>query len=330
MKPLNIFYSEPNPDRWFPYDRFLRKLIRRIVRGKRRIGGQEMVASNLIQGLDKLKIPYRFNDYAYIKKHPNETIGIIGKSNVLFDGTWKNPILFGASVFAHPLDCPNLFEKYPNVKKILVPGEWMKKMFEPYYENKVIAWPVGIDTEKWHVGIKEKDQPIDFLIYYKIRWDHDKYDKILIKPLLDVLKKNKLEIQIIKYGFYEHNDLIKLLGKSKAVIFLCEHETQGLAYQQILATGTPILAWNKGGYWVDPTYYPQQIKFQTVSSVPYWDERCGEQFVNELDFEKKLHIFLKKTKKNIYDPRNYILDNLTLEKSAQAYLEIYNSINHTS
>ena len=68
--------------------------------------------------------------------------------HVLFDRKWMNPILFGAGVYSHPIDCPELFIKYPNIKKILVPGQWMKKMFEPYYGNSVVSWPVGIDTEK--------------------------------------------------------------------------------------------------------------------------------------------------------------------------------------
>jgi hypothetical protein len=112
---------------------------------------------------------------------------------------------------------------------------------------------------------------------------------------------------------------------SKAVIFLCEHETQGQAYQQILSTDTPILAWDRGGYWRDPAYYPE-IKFEPVSSVPYWSAKCGEQFKNVLDFENKLQLFLHNSQAGLYAPRSYILKNLTLEQSALGYLSIVNSI----
>ena len=70
VRPLNIFYEEPDPDRWFKYDHYLRKIIRRILRGKQRPGGVMMIAINLMKGLDKIGIPYRFNDYNHIKKHP--------------------------------------------------------------------------------------------------------------------------------------------------------------------------------------------------------------------------------------------------------------------
>src|SRR6202012_2736107 len=105
---------------------------------------------------------------------PDEVACIIGKPQVLFDRKWENPVLFGAGIYSHAVECPDLFTKYPNVKKILVPGEWMRKMFEPYYHDNVLAWPVGIDTDRWSPGIKEEPK-YDFLIYDKVRWEHDKY-----------------------------------------------------------------------------------------------------------------------------------------------------------
>ncbi|MEQ1895767.1 MAG: hypothetical protein ABL971_00105 [Vicinamibacterales bacterium] len=64
------------------------------------------------------------------------------------------------------------------------------------------------------------------------------------------------------------------------MIFLCEHETQGIAYQQALSSGVPLLAWDRSGNWKDPSYYPEQVRFEPVSSVPYWDERCGMKFAD--------------------------------------------------
>jgi hypothetical protein len=320
-KPLNIFYGEPDPDRWVKFDRYPRRLIRRLVHGKTRPGGVAMVAINLMKGLDKLGIRYRLNDYRYIRQHPEETACIIGKTHVLFDHEWVNPVVFGAGIYSHPIDCPDLLIKYPNVKRVLVPGEWMRQMFEPYYSDKVTAWPTGIDTDEWQPT--GDDKSIDFLIYDKVRWEHDRYDNELISPIIKLLDDNKLSHIYIQYGNYAPAELKDKVSKCKAVIFLCEHETQGLAYQQILSTNTPILAWDRGGYWQDPHYYPERVKFEPVSSVPYWDERCGMKFTGADDFEKKLPIFLQEV--NTYQPREYILENLTLEKCAQQYLDIVQS-----
>lgn len=322
MKPLNLFYEEPNPDRWIKFDRYLRNLIRRIIRGKRRPGGVMMVAINLMAGLDKLGIPYRFNDYRHINKHPDEIACIIGKPHLLFEKKWVNPVIFGAGVFSHPSEYPNLLKTHQNIKRILVPGQWMAEMFEPSYGNKVQAWPTGLDTDKWRPIPNAKT--FDFLIYNKILWDQETNEKELLAPIIAILAKQKLTHQTIQYGRYTHPDLQEKLSQSKAVIFLCEHETQGLAYQQILATDTPVLAWEKGGYWQDPYYYPHKVKYQPVSSVPYWDQRCGLKFTSAADFEKQLMQFILLRQQ--FEPRKYIMENLTLELCAQKYLDIYQQV----
>jgi len=282
-----------------------------------------MVAINLMKGLEKLGIPYRFNDYAYIKKHPEEIACIIGMPFLLFTKKWNNPVILGAAIYSHAIECPDLLTRYPNVRRVLVPGEWMRKMFEPFYADKVLAWPVGIDTGKWLPGIKEASE-IDFLIYDKIRWQRNRYQEELIDPICEILSKHNLSYRFIRYGAYTHDDLLAVLKKAKNAIFLCEHETQGLAYQQILATGTPILAWERGGYWQDPYYFPHKVKFEPVSSVPYWDERCGLKFSGIEDFGIRLTKFL--AKRDDFNPAAYIQENLTLEKGAEKYLDIYTQV----
>lgn len=324
-KKLNLFYEEPNADRWFKNDHYIRSIIRRIVRGKSKIGGQMMVALELMKGLDKLGIPYRFNDYDYARKHPNELIGLIGKPHLLKEKKFKNPILFGAAVFSHPLDAPTLLQDYPNIKKILVPGNWMKEMFTPYYGSIVEAWPVGINTYKWNESIKKTTQ-FDFLIYDKIRWNYDIYEQEIILPIQQKLSAMGLTYTTIVYGKYKPEELLEKVAISKAAIFLCEHETQGLAYQQILATNTPIMAFDQQDYWLDPQYYPDTIKYGPVSSAPYWDERCGLKFNNFVDFSHKISDFMDKLEHKQFNPEKYISENLTLEKCAQNYYNIYNQV----
>ncbi|AMR31817.1 hypothetical protein A0256_10490 [Mucilaginibacter sp. PAMC 26640] len=322
-KPLNIFYSEPDPDRWIRYDRYPRRLIRRLIRGKQKPGGVMMVALNLMEGLKKINVPFRYNDYAHIQKHPEEIACIIGKPHLLTEKIWPNPIIFGAGIFSHPIDDQNLLALHPTIKKILVPGNWMADMFKPFYGDKVVAWPVGIDTKQW-LPLNSLPKEFDFLLYDKVRWEHDQYQGDLINPIIKILDKLNLTYQFIRYGNYTHNELTAKLKTSKAVIFLCEHETQGQAYQQILATNTPVLAWDRGGYWQDPAYYPHRVKYGPVSSVPYWDERCGIKFENARDFETQLQVFQSKLAE--FKPRNYVLENLTMEHCAELYLRIYKSV----
>lgn len=327
MKPLNLFYEEPKPDRWFKYDHYPRKVLRRILRGKDKPGGVMMIALQLMKGLDRINVPYRFNDFAYIKKHPEEIACIIGKPQILDKFKWKNPIIYGAGIFSHPTDDLFFLTKYPTIKKILVPGPWMKQVFDPFYGAEMVDfWPAGIDTEQWNEKVKETNLTTDFLIYDKIRWQHDDFEKFLINPIINILKSKGLTYEFIKYGGYNHQELITKLARTKGVIFLCEHETQGQAYQQVLSTDTPILAWDKAGFWQDPDYYPHKVKYEPVTSVPYWDDRCGIKFKMIEDFESLLEEFIVKNNSGTFLPRAYILENLSLEVSTKKYLNLYNSI----
>lgn len=278
---------------------------------------------NLRAGLDLLHVQYRVNDYRYIKKHPKEIACIIGKPHVLDRIEWKNPIIFGAAVYSHPSDDPDLLNRLP-IRKILVPGEWMRKMCEPAWLDKVITWPVGIDTEKWLPTNTNKK--IDILLYDKVRWERGYYEKELIEPIKRTLKAHGLHVTVIRYGYYKEKDYHTLLRDSKAMIFLCEHETQGIAYQQALSCGVPILAWDRGGFWQDPQYYPLRVKYEPVSSVPYWDDRCGTKFKDLSEFPRMLEKFLNRLHGGQFAPRDYILENLTLEKCARQYVEVVEKV----
>jgi len=281
-----------------------------------------LVFLNLCKGLDRLGAKYRVNDYGYINKHSDELACIIGKPFVLDKIKWKNPILLGASVYSHPVDDLNLLMRF-DVRKILVPGPWMEEMCKPYWGDTVSCWPVGIDTYQWK-PCADDNKNIDILLYDKVRWNHDYYQNQLLEPIRQRLIDNKINFQEIRYGHYQENDFRELLKRCKAMVFLCEHETQGIAYQQALSAGVPILAWDRGGPWQDPAYYPDKVVFGPVTAVPYWDERCGDKFTDAADFEYKLDSFISAVNAGVYKPRDYILENLTLEKCAARYLDFVN------
>jgi glycosyltransferase involved in cell wall biosynthesis len=190
-------------------------------------------------------------------------------------------------------------------------------MWEPHLGPKVAAWPVGIDTDLWVPSGASKR--FDFILYDKVRWHHDAFARSLLQPISDLLATRGLTYQVIRYGNYVEEDFRRSLAFCRAMIFLCEHETQGLAYQQALSAGVPVLAWDRGGYWRDPTFYPHKVKFGPVSSVPYWDQRCGAKFTDTAEFPRRLDEFLARRQE--FDPRAYILENLTLETCAQRYLD---------
>jgi glycosyltransferase involved in cell wall biosynthesis len=319
------------PDRWVPYDRYPRRLVRELLYAtrlrRRRPSGQQMVYQNLKSGLDRAGIPYRDNDFRYIRQHPDELMCIVGKPYLLFEYDWPNPILFGASIFEHPLVHPDFWTRYPNVQKMLVPGPWMKEMFAEHYpEENLAAWPVGIDVEEWRPKRPQDEKPDRVLLYDKVQWAHDRYEHVIINPIREHLREQGIEIETLRYGHYFPEDLKGALERCRAVVFLCEHETQGIAYQQMLASGVPIFAWDRGGYWQDPNFFPDRVRYGPVSSVPYWDERCGLKFETADEFSNRFKTFWARLQSDEFTPRDYILENLTLKKGAQHYASIAEEI----
>ena len=57
-----------------------------------------------------------------------------------------------------------------------------------------------------------------------------------------------------------------------------------------------------------------------MTSVPYWDGRCGLTFAGAVDFEARLEEFLDANAAGAFLPRGFVLDELTLAKCAAKYL----------
>ena len=322
-RPLNLYFSEErNVDRWVPLDRYARDWGRRLIFGRPRFSGQSRMFLNLCAGLDRIGVPFRVNDFGHARRHPEEVACILGKPNLLDRMKWRNPIVFGAAVYNHPLDRPDLLEQLP-VKKVLVPGEWMRRMCEPWWGSAVTAWPVGIDTVRWQPA---DGKDTDILLYDKVLWQRASCERSLIAPIRNRLDRMGVSFREIRYGSYREADFLDALKRCRAMIFLCEHETQGIAYQQALSCGVPIFAWDRGGPWLDKSYYPHRVEFGPVSSVPYWDVRCGEKFAGMEDFAEGLDSFWSGVKNGRFSPRDYVLENLTLEQCARSYVDIVRSV----
>jgi hypothetical protein len=316
---LNLFFEERD-DRWFPGDRHLRPLLRRMLLRKTWISGQRRVFLNLCAGLDRLGIRYRINDYRYIQKHPEELACIIGRPFLLERINWRNPILLGVASYNHPVDAPDWLKQLP-VKSILVPCAWYADMCRPEWPH-VDVWPVGIETDVW-APAPAGQKTVDVLLYDKVRWKHDRYEAELIEPIREHLKTTGRSVEVLRYGHYKEDDYRDALARCRTMIFVCEHESQGIACQQALSSDVPVFAWDRGGPWQDPEYFPHKVRYEGgVSSVPYFDERCGMTFVDAEGFKTDWSAFWARASAGEFTPRDYVMDNLTLEGQALRYYEI--------
>lgn len=320
MNILHLFYEEPEIDRWFRGDLWFRKIARRIIRGPSPIGGVQRWFVNLRDGLDKLGVKFVVNDYVSLRNCPGATAYVIGKPHVLTKIPQGHPIVFGPGVASHPSITPEIYSL--NVRLLIIPCDWFREMYTKVLETPIptVVWPAGIDTELWAPQTSAERRR--FVVYDKIRWNRTEYEETLLKPILTKLKDEDIPVSYIKYGSYREKDYHDLLSSAQAMIFLCEHETQGFAYMQALSAGVPIFAWNRRGKLIDPSVYPSLVDFEPVNSVPYFNESCGMEFIDYVQFENRFELFKTSVNSGRFNPRAFIVENFGLAKQARAFMDI--------
>ena len=309
-----IYFIETPSDRWVKGDHKWRAPIRRLVRGPTPVGGIKSVFMNLCLGLGKLGAPFEVN-LPFAELRSRDRVGVVGLGRNCLEGyRQSNPILAGVAIAAHPAEWPDLFEQFP-VARYVVHCDWVKAMYERHYGPRVALWAVGIDTERWlpvAVGVKS----VDFLVYDKVRWDHDRVHAAMVQPILSTLRRRGLSFETIRYSRYRPQDYAAALARARAMLFLCEHETQGLAYQEALSSDVPVLAWNPR-LWLDPWRFRYGETIVPATSVPFFNERCGRTFKGYPDFEAQLDEFLSALHAKNLAPRDYIFEESSRLRKAR-------------
>lgn len=225
-------------------------------------------------------------------------------------------------------------EKYPNKKFVLgphfsvFPSEVINK-FNNIHQNAIYLQPSqqSVDTWKNEFGfsalplrtyafgvdtdiIQHSEEPKDkVLLYFKDR------DPRELEFTRNLLQEKGIEYELINYGTYQEENYQQILKKTKYGIWLGTHESQGFALEEALSHNIPLLIWNvrlrKQQYSLRHEY--ANVKSR-VTTIPYWNDQCGMYFYNKEDFEPTLDKFL--TKLNQFSPREFIVNNLSMEKRA--------------
>ena len=323
---MDVIYKQEF-DRWIKGDKHIRPLVRKILRKRTAYkSGMEMVVANFLTGLQRENVPYSFNSLVYFIGKADKVISFgLGLDGV--KGLKKETPVIAAIGFPYPTELPDLCYKY-NIKKYLQHSEWtldLAKSANIYDNNIFDIWPAGINTEQWIPGLQSSKKEIDVLIYNKIYWETDKMNVDLLQPIKNFLQENNYSYSEIVYKKYNQHEYLKKIEASKVMIFLSAHESQGLAYQECLACDVPVFAWDQG-FWLDPVRFKYGKPIVEASSVPYFDERCGMKFKDVKEFISTFDEFYEKAVLNKFNPREYIMENLSIERSTHKMLEIYNSI----
>lgn len=285
--------------------------------------GPQKVVRNLIRGLKKIGYPYIINGDldSCTRLWIHDDIDALRKIKDL-PGNIK--VIIGPNLYIRPRHIP----KEINIKRAIYlnNSKWNMDFWIDNGFNlcPMDVWPTGIDTETYKPNESKKEY---VLIYFKQRFPEE------LSYVRNILYREKISHKIIIYGSYKETDYKKILEKTKYIIWIGRQESQGIALEEALSMDIPILVWDVKnlGHWLASksemdVFTKEENLYDKATVVPFFDERCGIIFKEIDQFES----VLKKMESSWqnFKPREYILENLSLEKQARELITFYDKYFH--
>lgn len=265
--------------------------------------------------LNYLHLEYRYGNVDDIQHHD-----VIYSPSLPIDSS-KYPtkyFIFGPHFSVFP---NNKMTQINNVYKNSVyiqPSGWVAQLWENMntintkLPIQILSFPVDINK---FAPILVDNKKEEVFIYFKRRHPVELnilksflHDKLITYKIFDYVKR------------YDETDYLNCLRQSKYGIILDAHESQGFAIEEALACNVPLLVWNTKSMSQE---YGSNYPDIPCTTIPYWDDRCGEYFFKANELKDTFDRFVSKL--NTYQPRQYVVDNLSVVSCS---IKLNNLLNH--
>ena len=259
---------------------------------------------------------YAINHYKNIQLHTIRSMEEFSKIDLLF-----YDVVFSPSVSIEVNNYPNIkfifgphFSVFPENQHMdrirynnaiyLQPSQWVVDIWQNMYPMHYEVLPWGVNTVRFTEDKPPEEKELVF-IYYKARKPEE------LEFLENQLMERNISYRVFGYRQrYNEEEYVESLKNAKYGIWLDAHESQGFALEEALSCNVPLLVWN-----VRFMSQEHNSNYRDVpaTTIPYWDERCGEFFYSPSEFAYMFDYFLEKIQKKKYQPRKYILEHLSME-----------------
>ncbi len=271
----------------------------------------------LVTNLEDADIVFSASNYVQIEKYANKIF------------------IFGPHFSVFPNQTVRRFNNLHKNAVYIQPSQPSVSTWQNEFGFKTLpikAIPFGIDTNKFTNAPLPPQRDLDtngdrsklVMVYFKDR------DPSEFKFIVDFLAKNNIGYKVFDYRKrYTETDYLNFLRNAKYGIWLGCHESQGFGLQEALSCNVPLLVWNvrlRKQQWSYREHY-KNIKSE-VTTIPYWDERCGEYFYEQKDFVNTFERFTRELRN--YQPRQFVLDHLSMEKCAERWDTLLNELTEAS
>jgi hypothetical protein len=294
----------------------LRAFKNRVLRISRSTGPDEVWNS--------LKNPRLFPAVRVIKRNPrtwpdSDSYVVIVRS-YLYDIPEKllqrlkdNYVFLGPNIDFSLSANRELINTFPR-RKFLVPSEWVINYATVNWgvdSHELLVWGAGIDSEKWAPSGSQYERPL-VLFYIK-----SKRFEVLSNSYYELLIAKGFQIQFLHYGEYAQETYIKQLKRTKFMIFFGDTESQGLAMFQAWAMNVPTLV-------INVNKLDHLGRTFEASSGPYLNLQTGSFMEPDDDPAVILGRWLIDLES--FHPRDWILENFTIEKRCVALMDLFTSV----
>ena len=287
--------------------------------GRQSYEGHYAVTRSIVEGLRKIGVNFNYNPL-----HINE-VGDVVFVPAGFDALRQAIQLRRNGRIKKLLAGPNLVGRGCDENNIVANTE-IDVYFSPSYwplinllddapslKGRMHVWYAGVDTNFW-VPIPKKKERISkkVLVYWKTESEH------FCIQVEEILKKYGWLPMRVRYGHYAKEQYKNMLSESAFAVFISRSESQGIALVEAWSMDVPTLVWEKA----EPLLYREKI-WWPISACPYLHPLTSVSW-NTLE---ELDILLRSipTMLPSFDPRNWVLRNMSDEVSAQLLLKIVNS-----
>ena len=195
------------------------------------------------------------------------------------------------------------------------PGEWASSAWRtsPHCRGlRIETVPFGVDTVKF-APVSSLTPASAVFIYFKRR------DPLELDVVCQFLTSRNVFFHLLNYTqHYDEKDYLNVLHEAKYGIWLGSHESQGFALQEALSCNVPLLVWNVRSMNQE---YGSNLPDVPATSIPYWDERCGEQFTVRQELIDTYDRFMANLNtEGKYQPREFVLENLSMTVCQSRFL----------
>jgi len=270
------------------------------------VRGPYKVIVNLIESLEHMKVPFAVNEDKY---NYNYLVHYGKEGHEKHSKLEHNSCVIGPQIW--PFDSYGEFLRdYPQYyKKLIVPSISPQISFidQGFMASKIVVWPVGIKE----VDIERTDNN-RFLVYQKERSDED------LDFVTSFLDNKNIEYDVLKYGTYTPAQYSECITNCSRAIIVGRPETQGIAYQEMMSSGMPLLLWDVKE-WYDRGIPEPYQKYPEPTLAHYFSSECGEKFYTKDEFESTFDKFVSTE----YNPKAYVKRELSYEVSVKKLLSFF-------